>query len=237
MKLVISLVARSAMCAALVSSVLGVAAGPTARADTLYSNLGPAPGYQTGGGNYFTFGSGTKFGSETYAFSFSPSASGSVTQLDLAASFYNDPSNLATNPTANISFYTNNAGMLGSQVGGSFTFIAPNNPALVAVIGITGVNLVTGQSYFLAFTPSTANSSVSEYVTSGSTSSAILFNNGSGWASAGSGRPVAFDILGPAAGVPDGSSSLVLLGLGFLSVLSVRHCDRVLARIVRCRLR
>jgi PEP-CTERM motif len=191
-----------------------------AQADTIYSNFGPTPptfneslGYGVTGS--LAGGPGT-FGAE---FTVPGVGNAIVTGADVALQHI---LTLGSNGLVDASFWTVSAGLPGTQVGGSFAATATDNfPPEVASLGISGVTLTGGQSYFLILTPSDNNTHVDWSANNQGVVGGIA-DIGFGWIPLGpdAATPV-FDVIAtmPAA-VPEPSTWAMMLlgfvGLGFV---------------------
>ncbi len=149
-----------------------------------------------------------------------------VTQFDVAA--FNDGT---SGGTISFSFWTDNSGAPGTQIGPSYSVAshAPPNSccATVTATGLTGTTLTSGTHYWVVFAsqnPTDGTHVELEFNNTGSTSPLLGDLNNGGWISDGTGANAAFDVLGDlvVAGVPE-PASIVLLASGLLTLVIARR--------------
>jgi hypothetical protein len=191
---------------------------PASAGVVLFSDLSPADTTNYSGGIVWGF-----FDAQGVAELFPVSGAGnfSVTQIDFfltAGSVFS--------PNYTISIWTDSSNAFGTQLA-SWTLPPPALSCcnLTSITGITGLNLVGGQSYFIAFTPVNANVSsmtIWDVNLVGTTTPTILNSSdlGATWANLGL-CPCgmgAFDVLGVATPEPGtiGTLGAGLLVLGLL---------------------
>jgi len=193
-----------------------------AMAGTLFSDLGPAGSVYDCCDGWTVSGTGSIVGtSYTSANLFTVAGSGSlaVSQIDLAmGNFYGANTFYAT-------IWTDNSGAPGSQVAGaswnplSTTTSFGSCCGLVSITGITGVNLIGGQQYFMVLGPlSTSDNSLNAWNQNNQGVNGDVqysTDGGATWNDMGSNTTGAFDVL---SATPE-PGSLFLLGTGLIGML------------------
>lgn len=148
---------------------------------------------------------------------FTASEGGAVTGVDLALE------GAAGTASVFLSFWTDVGGLPGTQIGGVFSVALPSSPGVVAVTGITGIDLVGGQNYVLELAPGGSNTVADWYVNNQGLLGAIG-NNSTGWKSDGAdAREGAFDVTGGTAAIPEPvSAALLVPGLAAMALIRRR---------------
>ena len=132
------------------SMLLSVAVVATSHAATIFSSFGPSDSFDTNT-LYTATGSATFFGTEAFGAAFTVSAEASVTGVDLPMQYKSGTDSVF------LSFWTDVGGLPGTEIGSTFTAVPPAALGLVAITGITGVDLAAGQTYFLVLMPGAAD--------------------------------------------------------------------------------
>lgn len=185
----------------------------------IFDDFGPGFDYDCCSG-WTVAGPGSGVGWFTAANEFTAGISGSVGQIDIALGL------VTGDGGATVSLWTDNAGLPGVQLGAwgvTATEIFGECCGVVTIAGITGVNLVGGQDYFLMVAPGDADWIAWNFNTTGATGLGLYSNDGgASWISNGSVTLGAFDILSGGAGVPEPATMLLLASGLLLGVLARR---------------
>lgn len=148
----------------------------------------------------------------------------SVDQLDVALQ-----NGTGTN-SAIVSLWRESGGFPGSQLGswavsGQPAFGSTNNQ-ITTISGITGVDLIAGDAYFLAIGPGSSDTSDAwNWNTIGVTGLRLFSPDGVHWNQVPGSTFAAFDVLGKSNSVPE-PSTLTLLGAGLAALAAFRRCRR-----------
>jgi len=210
------------------ATILLIAFGSPAYAlTTFYSDFGPGETYT----NYIgwgVFGSSCCSFSASSAMAFSPSVSGSVSQIDVALG------NLNGTNSAAVSLWTYDSGYLGVQISPSWVvssqpIFGSTNNTLTSIAGITGITLSDTSTYFLYITPGAASTEDSWNLNStGQTGTMVSIINGVATSSAET--LSAFDVLGAPSATPlPAALPLFATSLGALGLLGWRRKRRTQA--------
>lgn len=206
--------------------------GLPAMAGELFTDLGPpASAYGSGGwtlGGSIAPGIGGSSYTAANQFTVAGSGSFSVTQIDLAVGNVGD-----TLDTFYASIWTDDAGLPGAEVTGAYWSLFTTAPStsccsLVSETGITGVNLIGGQQYFMILGPlSLSDASWNVWLQNTQSVTGLdLYSNdgGSTWSSNGSDAMLgAFDIIGGATSSTPEPCTLLLFGTGLIGLLGARR--------------
>ena len=202
----LSTVIRATTAGFLLTVLLAVAFPATSQAGTIFSSFGPSDSFDTTSGYELT-GSGVAPlapPSDSYGGIFTASGGGAVTGVDLALHYVTGTASLR------LSFWSDVGGLPGTQIGGVFSVIPPSTPGVVAVTGITGVDLTAGQSYVLELTAGGADT-ISFWFANNQGLFGLVDNNGSGWNDHVGASPLpAFDVTTGTA-IPEPVSAAVLV--------------------------
>ena len=199
-----------------------------ATADMLYTNLGPAGDIYDLSSSWTVCGASACGTSSTIATPFTVAGSGNqtVTQIDLAVGYI--PGSPAT---FNASIWTDVANLPGVQVanaswqGLSSTEMVGNCCDLVSVTGISGVNMISGQQYFMILGPvDNSDSSLTGWFYNYQDTNGLMLSSSDGgttWGSMSNMPIAAFDVMGfdPPSSTPE-PASFLLFGTGLAGVLS-----------------
>ena len=200
--------------AALASSLVALNGPPAAAASALFTDFGAGESYTLNGGT------SVQANSDVPAASFVSAASGSVRQIDLALQLADGPSGL---DTAIVSLWTDSSGQLGTELGSwlvpKLDYVTYNGAGHLAQIhGITGVDLIAGQTYFLQVTTTNPKVIDAWWQNSIGTVSADYLFDGVSYANV---PTPAFDVM---AAVPEPAAwTLMLIGFGGLGLLARRR--------------
>ena len=184
---------------------------------TFYSNLGTSGDLYNSGEGWTisgTFGGGE----QSIGTAFTPMSSGNISEIDIGVGY-----SFGTN-SFYAALYTDNNGALGTQLGQwnnlSSTQSFGGCCGLVSITGITGIDLTSGEQYFLVLGPTDPNGNTSEawyYNNTGAQDTQLSSHDGGAtWTNNGDQVMGAFDVLGGPGGTTPEPSSLILLGTGLL---------------------
>jgi hypothetical protein len=201
--------------AAVPGAAIALMGAAASAATTLYSDLGSGNTYNCCGA--WTVGG---MSNTAPAISFTASAGGSVTQIDIALQNHGS---VPGADGATVSLWTDVSGQLGAQLGSwsvsNFPAFGSSNSALTAITGITGVSLAAGANYYLQAAPAAggATSVAWNWNTVGATST--ILENG---VSTSGNLTGAFDVLGTS--VPEPATwAMLIMGLGMIGFAARRR--------------
>lgn len=197
-----------------VAVLAGLAAGQiSARADTIFSNFGSGESLNSSAGWFVDSG-------QVIASAFTPTSNFTLSQLDIALSYYS-----GTNNGARVLLETATAGLpsgsgsaLESWTLGSLpTYGSPYVPETLSSAG--GVTLTNGTQYWLVADPADSTTTdVWNINNAGQSGVAFAVSpTASQWFYAGGSITPAFDVLGrPITATPESGSTVLFLGLDML---------------------
>jgi len=173
-------------CAICLSALLA-----TAQQTTFYSNFGPNNSFDLMGG-WGICGPCPPSGISE-AMTFTAAASGSVSQIDFAAFWFNGVN------AANVSLWTSDNGVPGTQIGPNW--IVPNLPPMndnsfATISNITGVQLTAGEPYLLWIQAGDPSSSMLGWHWTYNHQIGLISQNANGMWNVTQGYLSAFDVLG-----------------------------------------
>ncbi|SRR5579872_20082 len=198
--------------------MLVVVAGLTvlpASADTFFSDFGPGNSYNCCVGGTIS-GPTSAPGWVIQANQFTAGFSGSVSQIDIAIGYVTGALNGAT-----ISLWSDNGGLPGSQLG-SWNITNLTNfgscCAVATISGISGINLVGGQTYFLMASAPNDTWDAWNWNSIGDTGLVdFSLDGGQTWNQAPGSTLYTFDVLGNTGGSVPEPASMVMFGSGLLA--------------------
>jgi hypothetical protein len=199
----------------LFSTILGLSLSSLAKADLIYSDLGPsgAP-YFDANGRQVT-GSGVGFpGFQEVAVAFTPTGNFNVTQLDLAVTFSGIAGAFGTDD-ATVSLASDNSGTPGTILGSwSISGLPPSSTGTALdTIAVNNLAVSASTRYWIIVSPN--SSSTDDIWATNSNLSGVFgneeINQGSSWASLAPYDLAAFDVQGTAAATPEPSSAALAL--------------------------
>ena len=181
-----------------------LAIGASAQANTIFSDFGPGGAFDTITSEVVSGPTGFFAGTQTPAWAFTSGGDYAVGQIDLALS------NFAGTNSAVVSLWTDVGGALGTELGSWAVSGQPSDSTpLTSINGITGVNLTSGDSYFVQVEAGASDTfdgwslNTQGYVSD-------FANNGFSGAQNTAG---AFDVLSPSAAAPEPNAwALMIVG-------------------------
>ncbi len=190
-----------------------------AMADTLYSNLGSGSNVYNCCTGWTISGTGSIGTSFIAANEFSPTASGSVGEIDIAVGYVEGANSFY------VALYTNNSGIPGSKLGEWDNLSSSTNfgscCGTVDITGISGVNVTAGTNYWLVVGPMSTSSTTWEawnFSNSALGNDDYSTDGGNTWVQQGQQSQGAFQMLSGGGTVPE-PTSLLLFGTGLLGVI------------------
>jgi hypothetical protein len=204
----------------------GMIGASFAKADTIYTDLGPpAAPYFDANGRAVT-GSGLGFpGYQEVAVPFTPTGSYDLTEIDLAVTFSGIPSVFGTD-AATVTLESSVAGAPGASIASWNISSLPSSftGTTLDSIFVSGVSVTAGAQYWLVVSPTNniGNTSDTDDFWDTNSNPAGVFgneqiNNGGSWVSLAPYDLAAFDVLGTPVPEP-ASASLAIAGFALVAI-------------------